>query len=208
MKKEHVISLTRRVSAVAGVETPIIVGSQALYAAARSVPGAVERSTECDFLLGGAGIDALMRVRQELGVLSAFQERMGYHADALGRSSVVFPPGWEDRLQPLKDEHGHTVAFCTEIHDTCVAKLMAGRDKDWPLLIDVLASGLVSMSTLMERAALVAQLPEQAALLDRLKRFEDVLWQAREGIDRTPLRALIRQLQSPPDGRGGTGLGI
>lgn len=89
-----------------------------------------------------------------------------------------------------------------------MAKLMAGRDKDWPLLIDVLASGLVSMSTLMERAALVAQLPEQAALLDRLKRFEDVLWQAREGIDRTPLRALIRQLQSPPDGRGGTGLGI
>jgi len=101
-----------------------------------------------------------------------------------------------------------TVTFCAEIHDTCVAKLMAGRDKDWPLLIDVLASGLVSMSTLMERAALVAQLPEQAALLDRLKRFEDVLWQAREGIDRTPLRALIRQLQSPPDGRGGTGLGI
>lgn len=44
MNKEQLLDLTERVRLVAGVELPVIVGSQSLYAVTSYVPDSVRRS--------------------------------------------------------------------------------------------------------------------------------------------------------------------
>lgn len=42
MRKEQSLDLTERVSAIMGIETPVIVGSQSIYAATDHVPESVK----------------------------------------------------------------------------------------------------------------------------------------------------------------------
>ena len=131
MNKEQLLELSERVKEVAGVDVPIIVGSQSVYAVTRLVPESVRQSVECDFLLLTAKAPAYRAVIEQIGFASTFQEEHGYYADAVGLATVVLPPGWQDRLVPLTDESGQLRAYCLEVHDTCVSKLMAGREKDF-----------------------------------------------------------------------------
>jgi hypothetical protein len=130
VNKEQLLDLTERVKLVAGVELPVIVGSQSLYGVTSQVPDSVRRSVECDFLLLAAGPPIFRAVIEQIGFASSFQETHGYYADAVGLATVVLPAGWQERLAPLTDEAGETRAYCLEVHDTCVSKLMAGREKD------------------------------------------------------------------------------
>ena len=118
---------------MAGVELPVIVGSQSLYGVTHHVPDIVKRSVECDFLLLAVGPPAFRAVIEQIGFASSFQETHGYYADAVGLATVVLPTGWQERLVPLADEAGNLRAYCLEVHDTCVSKLMAGREKRFHL---------------------------------------------------------------------------
>jgi predicted DNA-binding protein len=70
------------------------------------------------------------------------------------------PPGWQERLVPLADEAGNLRAYCLEVHDTCVSKLIAGREKDFAFIKELLNRGLAEMETLITRAELVANMPQ------------------------------------------------
>ena len=129
VRSKELYILIRHVSAVAQTAQPIIVGSQSLHAVTSQLPEIVRQSTECDFLFYGDLSAARERVNQTLGVFSDFQQAHGYWADALGLATVVLPPDWEQRLQPLLDEAGEIVARCVEIHDVAISKFVAGRDK-------------------------------------------------------------------------------
>lgn len=181
---------------VTGVELPIIVGSQSLYATTTQVPDSVKRSVECDFLLLSAGAPAFRAVIEEIGFASSFQETHGYYADALGLATVVLPTNWQERLLPLTDESGKTHAYCLEIHDTCVSKLMAGREKDFVFIKEVLDRGMADVGTLVERAELVTDMPQSNALLPRLEALENHLKGARSTHDLHPLRQMIKRLRS------------
>jgi hypothetical protein len=63
---------------------------------------------------------------------------------------------------PLADEDGNLRAYCLEVHDTCVSKLMAGREKDFAFIKELLDRGLVDTNTLIARAELVADMPQSA----------------------------------------------
>lgn len=106
MNREQLLDLAEQVRRVAGVDLPIIVGSQSLYAVTSQVPELVKRSVECDFLLLAAGPPALRAVIEQIGFASSFQETHGYYADAVGLATVVLPAGWRERLLPLRDEAG------------------------------------------------------------------------------------------------------
>jgi hypothetical protein len=56
---------------------------------------------------------------------------------------------------PLADEAGNVRAYCLEVHDTCVSKLMAGREKDFAFIKELLDRGLVDMETFIARAELL-----------------------------------------------------
>lgn len=169
MNKEQLLDLTKRVRLVAGVELPVIVGSQSLYAVTSQVPDSVRRSVECDFLLLAAGPPAFRAVIEQIGFASSFQETHGYYADAVGLATVVLPAGWQERLVPLMDETGKTHAYCLEVHDTCVSKLMAGREKDFTFIKELLDRGLADIGAFTSRAGTMRDTPQSAALLPRLE---------------------------------------
>ena len=195
MNKAQLLDLTERVKLVAGVEMPIIVGSQSLYAVTTFVPESVKQSIECDFLLLSVGPPAYRAVIKQIGFASSFQETHGYYADAVGLATVVLPTGWQDRLLPLTDESGAVHAYCLEIHDTCVSKLMAGRDKDFLFIKEVIDRGIAEMGTFIERAELILDMHQSAALLPRLEKLENYLRRARTTYDLRLLDQLIKRLR-------------
>jgi hypothetical protein len=195
VNREQLFDLTERVKLVAGVELPVIVGSQSLYGVTPHVPDIVRRSVECDFLLLAAGPPAFRAVIEQIGFASSFQETHGYYADAVGLATVVLPPEWQDRLAPLIDENGILRAYCLEVHDTCVSKLLAGREKDFAFIKELLDRGLADMETLIERAGLVADMPQRDALTPRLEKLETYLKSARPVHDVRPIRQLLKRLR-------------
>ncbi|HEX8351462.1 MAG TPA: DUF6036 family nucleotidyltransferase [Pyrinomonadaceae bacterium] len=160
VNREQLLDLTERVRLVAGGEVPVIVGSQSLYGVIPHVPDIVKRSVECDFLLLAAGPPTFRAVIEQIGFASIFQETHGYYADAVGLATVVLPTDWQERLVPLVDEAGVVRAHCLEVPDTCVSKLMAGREKDFAFIKELLDRGLVDIETFIARAELVANMPQ------------------------------------------------
>lgn len=195
VNKEQLFDLTERVKLVAGVEPPVIVGSQSLYGVTSQVPDIVKRSVECDFLLLAVGPPAFRAVIEQIGFASSFQETHGYYADAVGLATVVLPTGWQERLVPLTGETGNLHAYCLEVHDTCVSKLMAGREKDFAFIKELLARGLLEMETFIARAELVAAMPQSDALLPRLEKLEAYLKSARPAQDAQPVQRLLKRLR-------------
>jgi hypothetical protein len=111
----------------------------------------------------------------------------------------VLPTGWQERLVPLADDAGKLHAYCLEVYDTCVSKLMAGREKDFAFIKELLDRGLVEIDTFIARAELVADMPQTDALSPRLTKLEAYLKAARAAHDARPIRQLLTRL------RGGTG---
>ena len=183
---------------MAGIELPVIVGSQSLYAVTSQVPDSVKRSVECDFLLLAASPPAFRAVIEQIGFASSFQETHGYYADAVGLATVVLTAGWQERLVPLTDEAGKTHAYCLEVHDTCVSKLMAGREKDFTFIKELLDRGLADMEAFISRAATISDMPQSAALLPRLEKLEGHIKSARSSLNLRPLQRLIADLRSRP----------
>lgn len=196
MNKEQLLDLTERVKLVAGVELPVIVGSQSLYAVTSQVPDSVRRSVECDFLLLAAGPPIFRAVIEQIGFASSFQETHGYYADAVGLATVVLPAGWQERLAPLTDEAGKTHAYCLEVHDTCVSKLMAGREKDFTFIKELLDRGLADINAFASRAETMRDTPQSAALLPRLEKLVSYLTSARSSLDLSLLQRLVADLRS------------
>ncbi len=197
MKRWQFFDLIRRVSELTKITEPVIVGSHSLFAVTDFVPEIVARSVEADFLLGPHGHEMIEMVRDNLGHLSDFYEKHGYFADPLGMAVVTLAPGWQDRLQPLKDDNGQVVAKCLELHDLAVSKLIAGREKDLIFLCDLLDSRMILMEPLMKRAETIKETAFEGALLPRLERFLNHLRSERSAHDLAPLIKLIHQLKSP-----------
>jgi hypothetical protein len=196
VNKEQLLDLTERVKLLAGVEHPVIVGSQSLYGVTSRVPDIVRRSVECDFLLLAVGQPAFRAVIEQIGFASSFQETHGYYADAVGLATVVLPTGWQERLVPLADEAGSLRAYCLEVHDTCVSKLMAGREKDFAFIKELLDRGLVDIETLIERAGLVADMTQSDVLSPRLEKLEAYLKSAHPAHNVRPIQQLLKRLRT------------
>jgi hypothetical protein len=193
VKRWQFFDLIRRVRELTQITEPVIVGSHSLFAVTEFVPEIVDRSVEADFLLGQHGHEVMEMVRDNLGYTSDFYKQHGYFADPLGMAAVSFTPGWQDRLQPLKDDNDQIVARCLELHDLAVSKLIAGRDKDLIFLCDLLDSRMILMAALMERAETIRETAFEGALLPRLERFLNHLRAQRSAYDLAPLNKLINQ---------------
>lgn len=170
MRKQNLFDLTGEVRKITG-NLPVIVGSQAVFAVTDYPPEIARLSVECDFLLLGESFGFRDEVTENLGIFSRFRAERGFHADVLGRATVVLPAGWEDRLVELKDENGEAIALCAEIHDVAVSKLIAGREKDFEFLRAAFQSDYLQVETFIERAELILDSPSSEALLPRLQKL-------------------------------------
>ena len=173
MRKQNLFDLTFEVRKIT-IEPPIIVGSQAIFAVTDYPPEIVRKSVECDFLLLKQMAKSRSEVTEILGIFSDYQQQTGFYADALGLATVVLPSGWEKRLVELKDENNTIAAYCVEIHDVAVSKLMAGREKDFEFLQIAFQAEYLQIETFVERAQKIIRQSASAALLPRLQKLIEI----------------------------------
>lgn len=151
---------------VAGKNELVVIGSQAVHAVTDAAPAEVLVSLECDVLFE-EGDEAGDAIRRELGPASAFRSEHGFYVDAVPPGLPVLPGGWRARLQTI-DAQG-VLARCLEVHDLAVAKLAAGRLKDYELTAALLDRRLISAEAIRERIATFPEDRLRAVLLARLQ---------------------------------------
>ncbi len=176
MRKSDLFELLSAIKSLAPDEITIVVGSQAVHLVTNFPPEIVRQSIECDFLLTGDGKSEIRAaINKKLGVFSPFQIEHGFYADALGLATVILPTGWRERLQTLEDENGNVIAYVAEIHDIAVSKLIAGREKDYIFLKELILREHLSIETFLERAKLIKEMPQSKVLIPRLENLLKIL---------------------------------
>jgi hypothetical protein len=194
VRKSNLFELVREIKKLVPEETPIIVGSQAVHTVTNFPPEIVQQSIECDFLFAEGKSEIRVEINKKLGVFSPFQLEHGFYADALGLATVVLPTGWRERLQPLEDENGKVIAYCAEIHDVAVSKLIAGREKDFLFLKEAFLREIIQIGIFTERIRLVELMAQNSVLVSRLENLEKFL--AKDEV------LMIRRLTKELKGKG------
>ncbi|WP_175647962.1 DUF6036 family nucleotidyltransferase [Nocardia donostiensis] len=91
-----------------------------------------------------------------LGEGSAFEELTGTYVEGVARKTVVLPYGWENRLVKFsvsggdKEDYG-CVGYCLDPIDLCVAKSLAGREKDKEFVGALVAAKIVTATEIVGR---------------------------------------------------------
>lgn len=191
MRKSDLFELIRQIKVLAPEEIPVIVGSQVVHLITNFLPEIIQQSIECDFLFFGGKSETRAEINKKLGVFSKFQIKHGFYADALGLATVILPTGRQDRLQPFKDESGNLIAIFGEIHDIAVSKLIAGREKDFVFLKELLLRELIKIDIFIERIRLVKGMPQETVLASRLESLEKYL----PKNEAVKIRQLLRELR-------------
>jgi hypothetical protein len=166
MRREQLQELLREAGRVSGRDELVVIDSQAVHAVTGAAPAEVVVSRECDLLLE-EGDAAAAALEQQLGVQSPFFPERGLYVDVVPPGIPVLPEGWRERLVAL--DASPVVAHCLEVHDLAVAKLAAGRLKDYELVAALAQQGVVDASELRRRIATIAEPRLQAILLARVQ---------------------------------------
>ena len=152
MKRTEFEHAVRAAAAVLGVDELLVIGSQALHGSVESdLPEEALRSVEVDVAAledpGGRKADL---IDGAIGEASMFHATFGYYAQGVEAVTAVLPDGWEDRL--VRFETAGTrgvVAWCLELHDLWISKMIAGRPKDLEFGRVLLERGIVEPGELM-----------------------------------------------------------
>ncbi len=166
---DHVIAAA---ASLTGETEIVVIGSQAIFGAAKRPPTAMLRSIEAD-IYPRARPEKAEEIDGTLGDGSQFQATFGYYAHGVGPETAKAPAGWEDRLVRIEvrrrpGESGTVAALCLEAHDLVLAKCAAGRERDWDFALDAMRAGLVEMSRL---SAEVEAMPLDARQRERVRRM-------------------------------------
>ena len=133
----------------------IIVGSQAILGSVdEGLPKEVTLSTEVDVMaMNDPTGEKALKINGALGELSRFDQSFGYYAEGVEDGLCRFPEGWRDRMVRVHTPATNGVTgLCVDPHDLCVAKLLAGRDKDLKYVAALLKSGHIKADVVVTRA--------------------------------------------------------
>lgn len=176
MRPDQLDHAIRAVTDILGEEVVIIVGSQSVLGsfALEDLPPEATRSVEVDVLpLDDPTEEKADEIDGAIGEGSSFQELHGFYAQGVGQHTATLPDGWRGRLVPVSNPStlGRT-GLCLEIHDLCVSKLVADRDKDRVFCTAVIQHGLASVDVLRSRLTVTSLDPVVAKRIGRfLERF-------------------------------------
>jgi hypothetical protein len=98
----------------------------------------------------------------------------GIYAQGVGLAVADLPSGWLERCVPVTLQAAYpSTAVCLEVHDIVVAKLSAGREKDYDYARALIRTGTVSCAILRERAALLDTIEaKRRRVVEAINRFE------------------------------------
>lgn len=170
MIREGLRRLVRAACAALGDDTVVIIGSQSILGSFGDfmLPAAATISVEADLLL----FDDLDESKADqidglLGADSYFAAKYGIYADRCLRVDSTPARGWHQRLVRFEDPESGSVGLCLHPEDLCVAKLLAGREKDIDFVGAVLGAGLVDPAVVTERLGTVPLRPSEVPLKGR-----------------------------------------
>jgi hypothetical protein len=145
---EHII---RAAAEIANDEEIVVIGSQAILGSFPDAPRELLVSTEADVYPRNRPERADL-IDGSIGEGSPFHETYGYYAQGVDETSAILPPGWRERLVPVRNENtrGKT-GWCLEPHDLVVSKTIAGREKDLQFLEGAARHRLVDRERLLAR---------------------------------------------------------
>ena len=156
---EHVI---RAAAFITGDEI-VVIGSQAILGQHPDAPAELLRSQEAD-LYPRHRPESSDEIDGNIGDLSDFQAVNGYYAHGVAPETAILPGGWEERLVRVDVPvvgagRLAAVGWCLDTHDVVVAKLAAGRERDWEFAEAALRHELVNPDELERRAWLLPAEP-------------------------------------------------
>jgi hypothetical protein len=149
MTREQLEHAIRAACDVIGESEVYVFGSQSILGPFPEVPPSLKMSAEAD-------ISPKNRLDQveylsTIGEDSPFHQAYGFYVHGLPITEAAkLPAGWEERTVPVRARPGST-GYCLEGHDLAASKLWAFRDKDREFVMTLLAEGLLSGKTLVER---------------------------------------------------------
>ena len=149
-----------------------MIGSQAILAvySETELPPEATVSIEADIAFLDDGADEKAdQVDGAIGEASMFHAQFGYYGQGVGLLTATLPEGWQERVVPFEwGDTGGAEAVCLEPHDLVLAKLVAGREKDYGIADALIDRGLVDPQVLLERAG---DLPVVGAIQRRVRTF-------------------------------------
>ena len=166
---EHIV---RAAAANADTDDIVVIGSQAILGSFPDAPDELLESMEADVFPRDRPADSIL-IDGGIGELSPFHETFGYYAHGVGEDTATLPPGWRERLVPLRNDNTRgATGWCLEVHDLAVSKLVAGREKDLAYLAALFRHGLAQPETVRARLA-ETSLPVQVRelVVERLHRI-------------------------------------
>lgn len=156
MRRSDLAHILRAATEISDDAEILVIGSQAILAAysESELPAEATVSVEADIAFFDDGNDEKAdQIDGAIGEASIFHSEFGYYGQGVGLSTAKLPRGWEDRLVPFEwGDTGGAKAVCLEPHDLVLAKLVAGREKDYAFAGALIDRGLVDAQTLLERA--------------------------------------------------------
>lgn len=148
MRYSQLLHVLRASAEISGETTFVLIGSQVVLLALQEPDERLVYSNELD-LYPAAAPEKADAIDGAIGALSRFHDEFGYHADGVSPETAVMPPDWMARAS--FHYFGELTAICPELHDLCVSKCVAGREKDAEFVQVLLSGGHIAIVTLVER---------------------------------------------------------
>jgi hypothetical protein len=157
---------------VADEEELIVIGSQAILGSHPDAPDGLLLSMEAD-IYPRAAPEKAEQIDGALGDGSMFHSQYGYYAHGVGPTTAQAPAGWMERLVPVAipprpGASRTTTALCMEVHDLVLAKLAAGRERDWEFARICVRHRLCDRELLLARCDDLPLAPDRRAYIARL----------------------------------------
>ena len=161
MQRHELEHIVRASAGITGRNRFVIVGSQAVLGQFPDAPSELLVSREVDIYCPDDP-EATDLIDGSIGELSPFEQTFKYYAHGVGPETAIVPSGWKDRLVPVHSEFtGGATAFCLEVHDLAISKLVAGREKDFDFVATLFRHRMVEHPVLTERLATTELHPER-----------------------------------------------
>ena len=131
MKREELEHIIRASGKILKQKEFYVIGSQSILGQYPDAPAELLVSREADIICK-LDPDNSDRIDGAIGELSPFHDTYGYYAQGVSFETATLPRNWEDRCIALEceDVDGTYIAYCLELHDTCISKYVASRRKD------------------------------------------------------------------------------
>lgn len=165
MTRGQLAHILRAAASITGDDEVIVVGSQAILGSydESELPEPAHASIEADVLFNNdQDLTKTDAVDSALGEDSAFHEMYGYYAQGVDITTATLSEGWRERLVHFAPAAANgATGLCLERHDLVLAKLVAGRMKDYEFVTALLNADLVQIGVLRFRAELLPVAPLQ-----------------------------------------------